>query len=313
MKLRPANKTEIAGFLRVANERRARIGGLDLGAMNRVLQHTPEDMTVTVESGVTLAELQATLARRGQWLPIDPPNPERLTIASLLAENVSGPRRLGFGTIRDHLIGLEVALADGRLIHSGGQVVKNVAGYDLLKLFIGARGTLGLIVEATFKLLPRPEAEHFVSARCPSLDDCRRVIDSVLESELTPSVLDCHNLGTDPEGAIIVLGFSGTYAEVDWQLSRSAPLGFAESCMLDHERVFWDQALPAAPRLSVLPSRVTEAIRELGGAQFVARAGSGVIYHRGVPPSPASSVPVELMRRVKDIFDPNHILPDLPA
>lgn len=313
MTLRPTNKEELVGTLRSANQRRSQIGALDVSSFNRILEHTPEDLTVTVEAGVTLAVLQAALAQRGQWLPIDPPNPERLSIGSLLSTNASGPRRFGFGTIRDHLIGMQIALADGRLIRSGGKVVKNVAGYDLLKLFVGARDTLGLILEATFKLLPLSETEHFARVKCRLPEDCRKVIDSVVESDLTPTVLDCHNIGAGREGAVIVLGFSGTYEEVDWQLSRAASLGFAESSTLDHEREFWNGASPAAHCLSVLPSRVTEAIHELGDVAFVARAGNGVIYYRGSPPSARPSPPAKLLRRVKDIFDPNHILPDLPA
>jgi FAD/FMN-containing dehydrogenase len=312
MTFRPTNKEELAGTLRAANERRSQVGRPDLGALNRILEHTPEDMTVTVEAGVTLAAVQAALAQRGQWLPIDPPHPDRLTIGSLLAANASGPRRYGFGSIRDHLIGLQVALADGRLVRSGGKVVKNVAGYDLLKLFVGARDTLGLIVEATFKLLPLPETERFVGAKCRTPEDCRQAVDSVLESSLTPTVLDWHNVGLGRDGAFVVLGFSGTDEEVDWQLSQAAALGFGESATLDHERAFWNEEAPVH-RLSVLPSLVTEAMGALGGVPFVARAGNGVIYHRGGPPPLASTSPATLLRRVKDIFDPNHILPDLPA
>src|SRR5206468_10390855 len=121
--------------------------------------HAPEGRTVTGKSGVTLRVLRAELAKRGQWLPIDPPRPERLTIRELLEENASGPRRFGWGTIRDYLIGIRVALADGRMIKSGGKAVKNVAGYDLAKVFIGSRGTLGVAAVATFKLRPLPEAE----------------------------------------------------------------------------------------------------------------------------------------------------------
>jgi len=312
MTFRPANKEELAETLSSANQRRGHVGSVDLGAFNRILEHTPEDMTVTIEAGVTLANLQATLAQRGQWLPIDPPHADCLSIASLLSTNASGPRRYGFGTIRDHLIGLQVALADGRLVRSGGKVVKNVAGFDLLKLFVGARDSLGLIVEATFKLLPLPETEHFVRMTCHTAEDCRRVIDSVLESHLTPTVLDCHN-GSRQAGAFLVLGFAGTYEEVDWQLSQAVALGFMESATLDHERAFWYETSPAVHRLSVLPSRVTETIRELGHVAFVARAGNGVIYHRGAPPPPVATLPAALPRRVKDIFDPNRILPDLLA
>jgi glycolate oxidase FAD binding subunit len=312
MTFRPANRNELAAALRAANRGRSPVGIPDLRGFDRILEHTPEDMTVTVEAGVTLAALQTALAQRGQWLPVDPPQAGDLTIASLLSTNASGPRRYGFGTIRDHLIGLRVALADGRLVRSGGKVVKNVAGFDLLKLFVGARDTLGLIVEATFKLLPLPETERFVGATCPTHEACRQLMDAVLESELNPTVLDCHNLGLGEEGAVVVLGFSGTREDVEWQASQAAALGFKESATLEHERAFWDQSSPIVQRWSVLPSRLVEALRELRGVTFVARAGNGVIYHRGDPRA-GSSLPTTLLRRVKEIFDPNHILPDLPV
>ena len=116
-------------------------------------------MTATVEAGITLAALNATLARAGQRLPLDPPHPERTTIGALIATDASGPLRLSHGKVRDLLIGITVVLADGTLVHGGGRVVKNVAGYDLMKLFTGSFGTLGIVVEATFKLRPLPQRE----------------------------------------------------------------------------------------------------------------------------------------------------------
>src|SRR2546423_14266551 len=112
------------------------IPGLSLGvqASNRIISHQPEDMTVSVECGLTLGALQERLAQARQWLPIDPPNSETVTIGDVLNRNSCGPHRFGYGTIREHLLGLTVALADGRMIHAGGKVVKNVAGYDLCKL-----------------------------------------------------------------------------------------------------------------------------------------------------------------------------------
>ena len=126
--------------------------------LNRILAHEAADMTVTVEAGITLADLNAALAPAGQRLPLDPPHPERTTIGALIATDACGPLRLSQGKVRDLLIGITVVLADGTLVHGGGRVVKNVAGYDLMKLFTGSFGTLGIIVEATFKL--RPVAEH---------------------------------------------------------------------------------------------------------------------------------------------------------
>jgi FAD/FMN-containing dehydrogenase len=222
MTLRPATPEELAQALRAAHESRFRVERADLSRLNRILEHTPEDMTVTVEAGVTLAALQQALAHRGQWLPLDAPNPGRLTIAALLDTDASGPRRYGCGVIRDHLIGLRVALADGRLIRSGGKVVKNVAGYDLMKLFIGARGTLGVIVEATFKLQPLPEAEAFVQCRCETLDVAGMRISAVLDSELTPTVFDLHSVGLAGERTMTLLG--GSVAVEASQAATANPL-----------------------------------------------------------------------------------------
>src|SRR5262245_4594393 len=157
MILAPSNLKDLARGLAHAHALGEKVEAVDLHGLNRVLEHAPEDLTVTVESGRTLAALQADLAKCGQWLSIDPPDPAHLTIEKLLATNESGPRRYGYGTIRDSVIGVKVALADGRVIKSGGKVVKNVAGYDLARLFIGAHRSLAVIVEATFKLRPAPE------------------------------------------------------------------------------------------------------------------------------------------------------------
>jgi FAD/FMN-containing dehydrogenase len=309
MHLRPTNQEELAEALGAANQQGTKIEGLDLTRLNRLLQHTPEDLTVTVEAGMTLAALQSVLARGRQWLPIDPPDSEHLTVARLLATNASGPRRFGFGTIRDHLIGLQVVLADGRLIRSGGKVVKNVAGYDLLKLFIGAHDSLGIIVEATFKLLPLPEDEHLVEARCDSLEEAGRLIESVLESELMPVVLDLHYGVTQPlRGYHVVLGLTGTREEVIWQRAKAEALGIAENTTLGYDQDFRTPGASREKPLSVLPSRLIETLRGLGDVPFVARAGNGVVYHAG-PVSLQPVSPLSLMRRVKETFDPNQILP----
>jgi len=184
-------------------------------------------------------------------------------------------------------------------------VVKNVAGYDLMKLFIGARGTLGVVVEATFKLLPLPEAEAFVQARCDSLYKAERLAAAVFDSELTPTVFDLHNLGeesamvpaAEPDSTVqrfndstlrLILGFSGTRAAVDWQLALARSLGFTEPATLDYDDAFHSPDLPQSHRRSVLPSRLVETLRGLGDVPFVSRVGNGVINHRGAPPLPAS-------------------------
>ena len=311
MTIQPSSLDDLRQFL--ARTRSEKVSGIDLRDLNRVVAHAPDDMTVTVEAGLALDQLQSELARRRQWLPIDPPNPERLTIGALLATNASGPRRFGYGTIRDYLIGIKVVLSDGRVIQSGGRVVKNVAGYDLAKLFIGSHGTLGVIVEATFKLRPLPEAEQFIQARFESLPDAGRMVDALLAAELTPVVLDMHAPARDcgPSTFFIVLGFAGTREDVEWQRERARELGLMEPAALDHEKRFWNGAA-SARQISVLPSCLAETVRKLGDVAFVARAGNGVVYYRGGPPPAKEPLPVKLMQRLKDEFDPKHILPGLP-
>lgn len=257
-----------------------------------ILEYHPEDMTVTVEAGVLLSELQTRLKQGGQWLPIDPPFPERLTIGELISTNASGPRRYGFGTIREHLLGLTVRLADGRVVKSGGKVVKNVAGYDLHKLFVGSHGSLGEMVQVTFKVRPLPERETILKAPW-------EVLDRVLDSELTPVLLDLNPTS-------LVVGFAGTAEEVEWQAGVAKKLGITEPGELSYERDFWSRE-PAPWKQSVLPSRLMETIMTLAPDSFVARAGNGVIYFRGPKPEPRARSPLE--RRLKRVFDPENKLP----
>ncbi len=137
---------------------------LQTRGLNRILAVTPADLTLSVEAGVTLEEIDAALAPVGQHLPIDPPGGPGQTVGGALASGVTGPLRQRFGAPREFVIGLRVALPDGRLAASGGRVVKNVSGYDLAKLHLGALGSLGVIVAAGFKVFPRP-AEDVTVAR----------------------------------------------------------------------------------------------------------------------------------------------------
>ncbi len=286
----------------------ARISALDLRAMRGVLEYTPEDMTVSVEAGVTLAQLQARLAEHKQWLPIDPPGADTLTMGALLAANKSGPRRFGHGTIREHLLGIKVVLADGRVIKAGGKVVKNVAGYDLCKLFVGSHGTLGVIVEATFKVLPRPESELFLKRTSARVDELAPLLQQVNESPLTPVVLDLHG---SPAAHTFVLGLAGPREDVEWQREQARTLGLTESAALDYEEAFrrTNEPLQLA---SVLPSKVIETVRFLDAQSYVARAGNGLIHFRGGRAPTRPELPVKLMHRIKETYDPKGILPDLP-
>lgn len=136
---------------------------VDTRDMKRVLAHEPADMTARVEAGITLMELQDVLEAASQWLAVDPPSGHRgATLGGLIATADSGPRRWRYGAIRDLVIGMTVVLGDGTLAHSGGSVIKNVAGYDLARLFYGSLGTLGLIAEVVVRVHPRPRASRTI-------------------------------------------------------------------------------------------------------------------------------------------------------
>lgn len=295
MILRPDSIEQLQKELPAAAE----VSGFDLSAINQLIEHVPEDMTATVQAGLSLEAFQSALAKHGQWLPMDSPSVGELSIGALLGGNSSGPRRFGFGTVRDWLIGMTIVLPDGQLVRNGGKVVKNVAGFDLCKLLVGSRGTLGIIVEATFKLLPKPEKEIFLKHECESLTDADALISKIWESKTQPQVLDLQR--TDGQPITLVVGFAGAAADVDAQVAQAAELDIRSETDLSYDETF--RASPHAV-LSVPPAGLIERLDPLD--EFVARAGNGVIYHRGES-SPHEPTPLEL--RIKDAFDQKGILP----
>ena len=308
MILRPASVNELSKALAKGAPPGSSIERVDLSAFHGIPEYRPEDMTITVQAGTKLSLVQETLAQKGQWLPIDPPHQDKLTIDELLNRNPSGPRRFGYGTIREHVIGIKAVLADGRVIQNGGKVVKNVAGFDLCKLFVGSRWSLGIIIEATFKLRPLPSREIFLIQEFNDLSNAAASLKDILESELAPIVIDLHSHQL-PECSL-VLGFAGSPEEVDWQRDEAAKLGNWTAGTLDYENKFW--ALPNQPRrLSVLPSRLTAELEFRKPEAFVARAGNGIIFYRGGLAPAESVAPDALNEQVKKIFDPKRILPEL--
>jgi glycolate oxidase FAD binding subunit len=157
--------------------------------LDQVLEHAAGDLVVRAQAGVRLADLQATLAPAGQWLALDPPEPGA-TLGGVVAANASGPRRLRYGTVRDLIIGIAVVLADGTVARAGGKVVKNVAGYDLAKLFCGSFGTLGLVAEVIFRLHPVPAAASVVTFRAEAPERVGQAVQRLLRSALEPSAIE---------------------------------------------------------------------------------------------------------------------------
>ena len=300
MTLRPDSVSELQDLLRDAT---APISGVDIRSLSSLKTHVPEDMTATVEAGMTLADFQATIGKRDQWLPVDPPAPELITIGELLADNLSGPRRMGFGVIRDWLIGLRYVSAEGDVVFNGGNVVKNVAGFDLCKLMVGNRNALGIIVEATFKLAPKPEREQFFEKSCSTITDAADQINRLWNSGLQFSVLD---LNKNPDSTPrIIAGFSGIAADVESQTRRLQEITDFSETDLSHDT--WRTEQPNHP-MSVAPNDLSDCILSQKPEQYVARAGNGILYLPGTAPK---REPSSVEQRIKELFDPRGILPAL--
>jgi glycolate oxidase FAD binding subunit len=281
--------------------------GVDLQALDQVIDYPARDMTITVQAGVTLAKLQGLLAGENQRLPVDVPQPDRATLGGTLAVNASGPRRYGFGTLRDYVLGISVVNDQGQEIKAGGRVVKNVAGYDLCKLYIGSLGTLGIISQVTLKLKPRPEAQAVVLVGCASAR-LGSLLEQVHRSRTRPVCVDLLNqaalqhihqqTGTVlPEAPwLLVLGFEENRAAVDWQVQQilqelPATADLAIDTRLDSAAEPPWQALaefsrhPGAPltfKVNLLPRAVAafcvRAAEQPGRLLLQAHAGDGIVW-----------------------------------
>ncbi len=164
--------------------------------LNRIIEHGASDLVATTECGISLGSLQKELNKENQFLALDPPHINKgATIGGIIATNDSGPERLRYGTAREFLIGIKVVKADGIIFKGGSKVVKNVAGYDLPKLYVGSLGTLGIIVEATFRLYPVPEYSETYLASFSSLENCHKTILTLLNSNLVLTSLELLNPG----------------------------------------------------------------------------------------------------------------------
>ena len=292
---------------------------LETSRLDRVLEHSQADMVVSVEAGITIEALQDHLKKAGQFLPVDPFNSPGHTIGGLLATGWTGPLRLRFGSPRDFLIGIRVALPDGKLATGGGRVVKNVSGYDMMKLHYGALGTLGVIVAASFKVFPRPLHDVTVSSR-GGWDDVARCVDL----PLPPSALELFADGR------VVARFLGSPDAVD---RATSGLG-------------WEQVGPDFWTAHSQQTRMTriaaprEKLRELldGLTDWWASPGVGIAYWTppDADPSAAQAVrarveaaggslitlfgiqgmdafgtrppTLDVMRRIKHVFDPDGVL-----
>jgi glycolate oxidase FAD binding subunit len=308
---RPLVATGLGAHLDVGAPPRAVDVLVQLDRLDRIVDHQAADMTVTVEAGCPLAALQETLGRAGQWLPIDPPGPEATTVGGFLAADLSGPLRASQGTARDLVLGMRVVGADGALVSSGGRVVKNVAGYDLSKLHVGALGTVGVIVEATFRVRPRPEREAALVIPSPRpADEALAVRDAV-----EPFWLEVAGPGVLDEGPAVVVGLAGIAAEVDHAAAllsgRFPPARRLDDGAGLRARLARFDVEPAAAMLTAaaLPAdtgavmdAVDAAARGTGaGVRMVAHAGNGVVRVAVAEPGHVGSLLERLRPQVTEM------------
>lgn len=197
--------------------------------LTRLVDYQPDDMTVTVESGLTCSQLEQVLQERGQFLPINPPLPDQATVGGMVATASAGPWRAGYGTPRDWLIGCRVLDSDGLIVRGGGQVVKNVAGYDLPRLYAGSLGSLGLLTELTFKVTPRPESFGYCRAAPPDAERAEAMLAAISASDLQPAACELISDSDSLDWSMMV-EFHHVQEAVEWQMDCLEAIGEATGC-----------------------------------------------------------------------------------
>lgn len=276
---------------------------VDISALNRIVQHNAADLTLVVEAGITLEALRHALAKEGQFLALDTPLPQRATIGGVLASGVSGPLKWHYGSARDLVIGMQVAQADGRLTRSGGQVVKNVSGYDMARLHVGGLGTLGVITEVSFKLTPMPRRESTLVAQFKSYADCAAAAMGIFNSGAMPLAMTAYNHAVSKrinaaldtgDGSALAVRLGGRPRTLKRLEDETFAILSARADAVDrmdggastHWSALADFGYSAdakpimSARVSVLPNRVgqvADAIAQRADAAILAQVGYGML------------------------------------
>jgi glycolate oxidase FAD binding subunit len=323
--------------------------------LTRVLQYEPHDLTVSVEAGVTYCSLTRMLAENRQMIPLDPPFSQSATVGGVVASNTSGPRRRLYGTARDLVIGMQFATLEGKLVQTGGMVVKNVAGLDMGKLMIGSFGTLAAIAVVNFKLQPMPEVERSFLLPFASLPEAIAGRNHILRSVLQPAAIDLLNPSAGStlghHGWLLALRAGGNAAAIDRYEREFAQLGDGMAFEDGRQETLWRHVEDFTPRFLARHAdgavvRVSCTLKELEAVmasldcRALARAGSGVCYgyfeeaeaaakwissavqrswkaviefsgerrKHALDLWPAPARDLEIMKRVKNLFDPGNLL-----
>jgi glycolate oxidase FAD binding subunit len=281
------SKYLMAGPVAPANVR------ITTAGMKRLLQYEPRDLTVSVESGMPFSELNSLLARNGQMIPLDGPYSDSATVGGMVAANVSGARRRHYGTARDLVIGMKFATLEGKLVQSGGMVVKNVAGLDMGKLMIGSFGTLAAIASVNFKLTPRPAVARTILFTFEDLPTTLEARNAAVRGVLNPAAVEILNpilsaqLGL--KNFTLALLFGGNQAVIERSAREASALGPARALGGDEAQRFWNSLDAVTPRFlekfrdGAVVARVSTTLAECGEALASvegpghAHAASGVV------------------------------------
>jgi len=307
--LEPASVAEAAElFATASREGRTvsieRPGGevvLSTRRLDRVLEHEAGDLTVTVEAGIRLSVLNARLAAKGQMLALDPPGDP--AVGGCLAANLSGPRRHRYGAARDLVLGATVVLADGTVASSGGKVVKNVAGYDIAKLFCGSLGRYGLLARLSFRLHPLPEAAASLVTSLDDADEALARSQLVHSSQLVPSALDLLWQGT---GSRLQALFEGSSRSVAAQLAEARRLVGGDEVGEEAWAEARSWQARARGRVSFSPRELAQILGTTGEA--LVRPGIGSAYTMEALADEGGDGARLLAERVRVALDPQGVL-----
>lgn len=311
---------------------------IDTRSLCRVIDYPAADMTITVEAGVTLAQLRGVLAEHRQRLLVDAPHPDRATLGGVYATNSCSSRRFGAGRPRDQIIGVGFVTPDGAQVKGGGRVVKNVAGYDLPKLLTGSLGTLGIITQMTLKVRPIPESSALVWVPYPAIESIALALERLNTSASRPLAIDVLNpsaarlaggaLGLPSEDWALVVGFEDNAASVAWQVDRlMIELGKTNVVIREGNDAepLWSlltefQAAEAGPVsivANVRPSNVMRFLKDVDPARCAlqAHAGNGIVHGHflGSPDCDGLAAEIDRLRRAAVDDGGNLILSRCPA
>ena len=281
--MRPTSVQEAATLLRDAKQPIRPVGGgtkpwlaandeepLETGGLDRILEHNVGDFTAVIEAGVPFEDAQRTFAEHGQRLSWDPPDPGGATIGGIVATGDSGPLRHRYGGVRDLIVGITIVLSDGTVAKAGGKVIKNVAGYDLAKLFAGSMGTLGLIATVSVRLHPLPDTTATVQFTSDNPD---QLLAEAVKLAKRPLEADCFDVVWQNGQGRLLMQFSGA-AALD-QASRAGDVAD-----IDWEDVRSLQRGPVVVKVSGRPTDLPDVIRaaDAAGATVVSRAALGLSW-----------------------------------